>query len=100
MIKNNPQILQRQDLQIEDNVFGLQSIIVSNLIETADWHIVRIITKQKVFEDTEALKSLSFSISGIFVVLALGLSLVLSTRLTNPLKELREKNSVCRERQS
>ena len=91
IIENNPEILERQEVQIENEVFGLESIIVTSLIKNADWRIVRIITKEKVYADTESLKSLSFLISGIFVILTLGLSLVLTTWLTNPLKELRSK---------
>ena len=91
VIADNPEILQRDNVQIENDVFGIESIIVSSLIQNANWHIVRVITKENVYKDTEALKSLSFSISIIFIVLALGISLFLSTRLTNPLKELRSK---------
>ena len=91
VIENNPEILQRDNIQIENDVFGIESIIVSSLIENANWHIIRIITKENVYKDTEALKSLSFSISIVFIVLALGISFFLSTRLTNPLKELRSK---------
>lgn len=91
IIENNPEILKRDNLQIENHVFGLESIIVSSLIENADWRIVRVITKENVYKDTEALKSLSLSISVIFIVLALFLSFALSTVLTNPLKELRSK---------
>lgn len=91
IIEENPGILEHEDLQIENDVFGLQSIIVSSVIENPDWRFVRIITKEKVYNDTDALKSLSFWISGIFVILALGLSFFLSTLLTNPLKELRSK---------
>ncbi len=91
IVENNPEILKRGNLQIENNIFGLESIIVSSLIESADWRIVRVITKENVYKDTEALKSLSFSISVIFVIIALCLSYALSTILTNPLKELRSK---------
>lgn len=91
IIEENSEILEHEDLQIENNVFGLQSIIVSSVIENPDWRFVRIITKEKVYNDTDALKALSFWISGIFVILALGLSFFLSTLLTNPLKELRSK---------
>ena len=79
IIENNPEILERQEVQIENEVFGLESIIVTSLIKNADWRIVRIITKEKVYADTESLKSLSFLISGIFVILTLGLCLVLKT---------------------
>ncbi len=91
VIEDNPEILERDNVQIEKDVFGIESIIVSSLIKNANWHIVRVITKENVYKDTEALKSLSFSISIVFIVLALGISLFLSTRLTNPLKELRSK---------
>jgi len=91
IVENNPEILKHGNLLIENNVFGVESIIVSSLIESADWRIVRVITKENVYKDTEALKSLSFSISVIFIILALCLSYVLSTVLTNPLKELRSK---------
>ncbi len=91
ILENNPEILERQEVQIETEVFGLESIIVTSLIKNAEWRIVRIITKEKVYADTETLKSVSLLISGIFVVLTLGLSLVLTTWLTKPLKELKNK---------
>lgn len=91
IIDDNPEILQRDNVQIENEIFGIESIIVSSLIKNANWRIVRVITKQNVYKDTEALKELSFSISIVFIILALGISLFLTARLTSPLKELRTK---------
>ena len=91
IIAENPEILERQELQLEKEVFGLPCIIVSSSIEQTNWKIIRIITKEKVYEDTNKLRLIIFSIAFVFVVIAFVISILLSTILTRPLNELRGK---------
>jgi len=85
-----PQLLQSDFIQEEGNVYGVDSIIVSEKLRLADWRIVRIIQTEQVTAQTRQVIG-TLEIAGILLLLVcLGYSFWISRAVTRPVKALKE----------
>jgi two-component system, sensor histidine kinase YesM len=91
VIKENPILMQQEKVQINAKVFGDDSIIISNTIESTGWKYVQIISAAKIHRETTSLEIISMSAIIASFVLCFILSLTLSKAFTNPISELNKK---------
>jgi two-component system, sensor histidine kinase YesM len=91
IIQNDPELLDMGNAVLRRDVFGQDSIIISNTIEYSDWKIIKVISTKKLYKDTTAVTTVSVIVSIVFTILALSASLILSLTLTKPILELNKK---------
>lgn len=91
IIQENPSLMQEKKLQLKAEVFGNNSIITSNTIDTTDWKIIRVISSQKVHQDIRFIENGAVAIFIIFIIIAVLASFAISSTLTNPINELNSK---------
>ncbi|WHH61123.1 sensor histidine kinase [Petroclostridium sp. X23] len=91
IVNDNPMLLEVEKTQLNKKVFGKESIIISNTIDYTDWKIIRIVSSDKIYRDTNKLKTIATYISVVFIIISLSASLVLSSTLTKPITELTHK---------
>lgn len=91
IITENPQLLTLDKAELRRDVFGEDSIIISNTIDYSDWKIIKVISTKSIYKDTNSVKTLTITVSIIFMVLSLSVSILLSITLTRPILELNSK---------
>lgn len=92
IIQNNPELLNSSNTRLNRKVFGKQSIIVSNTIDYSDWKIIRVMSTDKIYDETSKVGSIALSVSILlFIIVSFSVSYVLSYTLTKPILELKEK---------
>jgi two-component system, sensor histidine kinase YesM len=91
IIQKNPSLMEEKKLQLNAQVFGNNSIIVSNTIDFTDWKIIRVISSQKIHEDIGYIENGAIFIFIIFICISVLASFVISSALTKPIKELNSK---------
>lgn len=91
IIHNNPDLLKLSSAKLNRTVFGKQSIIVSNTVEFSDWKIIRVISIEKIYKETNKLGYVAILISLFFILLSFSTSFALSIGLTKPILELDKK---------
>lgn len=91
IIQRNPSLMEAEKLQLNTQVFGNNSIIVSNTIGFTDWKIIRVISAQKIHEDIGYIENGAIFIFIIFIFISVLASFAISSALTSPIKELNSK---------
>lgn len=91
IVRNNPELITQKNAKLFREVFGKDSIIVSSTIEYSDWKIIKVISTDKIYKDTNKLGGIAIYVSIFFILAALCASLFLSTAITKPISELNEK---------
>lgn len=91
VIQLNPILLQTDKNELHKKVFGKDSIIVSSTIDYTNWKIIRVLSSQKVHQNTSALKNIALYLFVAFIFISLLSSFILSSTLTSPIKELNRK---------
>lgn len=91
IIQKNPILMTEKKLQLNADVFGNRSIIISNTIDFTDWKIIRVVSYQKIHEDIGYIEKGAIYIFVIFIFISVLASFAISSALTNPIKELNSK---------
>lgn len=91
IIEKDPQLLELDKAELRRDVFGEDSIIVSNTIEYSEWKIIKVISTRRIYKDTSAVRTVAIIVSIIFIILSLSVSIILSLTLTKPILELNKK---------
>lgn len=90
IITDNPAIIESQTTQLTTDVFGKESIILSDTLNFSGWKVVRIINSEHIYEKTNQLAPLALMALGILFILTWMISLILSHSFTKPIRELHQ----------
>jgi two-component system sensor histidine kinase YesM len=90
IITDNPDIIESQTTQLTTDVFGKESIILSDTLNFSGWKVVRIINSDHIYEKTNQLAPLALIALGILFILTWMISLILSHSFTKPIRELHQ----------
>lgn len=85
-----PQILGKDKIQTEGEVYGIDSIIVSEKMDFADWQVIRIIHSDSITYQTKEVISLLKWATVILIAVCLIYSLSVSRVITSPVKVMEE----------
>lgn len=91
IVEENPILMTEKKMQLNAEVFGSESIIVSNTIDFTDWKIIRVISSQKIHKDIGYIENGAVFTFIIFIMFAVLASFFIASALTNPIKELNSK---------
>ena len=91
IVHNDPQLLDLGKAVLRRDVFGQDSIIVSNTIKYSNWKIIKVISTKKIQKDTSSIRIVATIVSIVFMILSLSASFFLSLTLTKPILELNKK---------
>lgn len=92
ILKENPQLIKYNTHEINKNVFGRKSILVSDSIKYTNWKIIRIINMDKTNKTVTYINLIVIIILIIFLLIAMVMSYFLSLSITKPIIKL--NNSV------
>jgi two-component system sensor histidine kinase YesM len=94
VLEDYPLLLTEKSSQFSGEVFGAEMLIVSDTIDYTDWHIVRMISLNRITKDTQSIQALMARVALIFTILSIGLSILMAriltaqmTRLTNAFQQ-------------
>jgi len=90
LIEQYPEILQHDKLQMEANVYGQESIIVTETLNMSNWKIVRLISIDDFTKDTKRLGLILRNLLIISFIAGLLYSLWLLNFITKPIRKLAE----------
>lgn len=88
VISDNKEIINLEKVQLEREIFGRESIIVSDTFDSSDWKIVRIIYANQIYKSINQILFIGVCLLLILFVISLILSLILATSITRPIIEL------------
>lgn len=84
ILKEYPQLIEG-GVELECEIFGVDSFILSSAINYSDWIIIRIISKQQINNTISYISRIGFSILIVFIVIAFIISFFLSLSITRPI---------------
>ncbi len=87
IVDKYPELLE-DNHTVHGKAFGAESIILSNRVDYSDWMIIRIISKDKIYNNVYYLTRIGALIWIIFIILSFGISYALSISITNPIINL------------
>ncbi len=90
IITDNPEIMNLPSTQMTKDVFGKESIILSDTLNFSGWKVVRIINADHIYEKTNELAPWALISMGILIILSWIVSLILSHSFTKPIRDLRK----------
>ncbi|MEG0144621.1 MAG: sensor histidine kinase [Clostridia bacterium] len=88
VIEDYPCLLTEKKSQFTGKVFGAVMLIVSDSIDYTDWHIVRMISMNRITKDTQSIQTLIGRVAVGLVALSVLLSAVIARILTTPITKL------------
>ena len=89
VVEEYPQLLEGNK-EIQGKVFGKDSFIVSNNISHSDWVMIRILSKDKIYETINNLVQIGLILWFFVILCAFLASFALSVSITNPIIRLHE----------
>lgn len=88
VISDNDEIMKLEKVQLQKEVFGKKSIIVSDTFNNSDWKIVRIINFERIYTAINKILISGVFLLFILLIISLIVSLILSASITRPIIEL------------
>ena len=88
VIEDYPNLATDQSCRFSGQVFGAPMLIVSEAIDYTDWHIVRMISMNRITKDTRSLQSQMVYVICLYLAACIILSGVLAQLLTAPIKKM------------
>jgi two-component system sensor histidine kinase YesM len=88
VLRTYPELRERGDRIVEGNVFGVDSIIVSENSANLGFKFIRIIDSKNVTNDTRKMQSSFNIVFAVSIIISLAFSLYISRELTKPVAQL------------
>lgn len=88
VLRDYPELLTESDCIIDGQVFGANTLIVSDTVDYTGWRIIRLIPMTSITKDTQSIAALMAKIGVGFLLVSLAISLLISGVLTRPITAL------------
>lgn len=88
VITDNHEIMTVEKAQLQNKVFGKESIIVSDTFNNSDWKVIRVINLDRIYKSINKIIIIAICLLVGLLIVSLIASLILATSITRPIIEL------------